>query len=148
MLRKLRLWLVLAFLLLGTTIALAQDQARDPVGEALFPPELIMGNQSALGLSEAQRTSMQSAMAEAQKLFAQYQWQLSGAMETLTASLKQPHVDRTKALAELDKVLAIERQVKHTQLGLMIRLKNELTPEQQAKLTKLKASSPPAAPRR
>jgi hypothetical protein len=53
------------------------------------------------------------------------QWQLAAASEKLVGLLKQSQVDQGNALAALDAVLALEREVKHTQLTLMIQIKNE-----------------------
>lgn len=43
-----------------------------------------------------------------------------------------------QALAQLDKVLDVEREVKRAQIGLMVRIKNKLTPEQQAQLREIR----------
>ena len=43
-------------------------------------------------------------------------------------------MDEQQAVAQLEKVLAVEREIKRGQVAFMIRLKNKLTPEQQAKL--------------
>jgi Spy/CpxP family protein refolding chaperone len=57
---------------------------------------------------------------------------LNAATEKLAGTLRQSHVDSTKAQAELDAVLDLEREIKHAQLTLMIQIKNQLTAEQQA----------------
>jgi hypothetical protein len=41
----------------------------------------------------------------------------------------------------LDKVLNAQREVKRAQIALMVRIKNKLTAEQQAKLRQLRAES-------
>jgi hypothetical protein len=56
---------------------------------------------------------------------------LAAASEKLVSILKQSRVDQGQALAALDAVLNLERDVKHTQLTLMIQIKNELTASQQ-----------------
>jgi Spy/CpxP family protein refolding chaperone len=43
-------------------------------------------------------------------------------------------------MSQLDKVLNSEREIKRTQISLLIRIKNKLTPEQQAQLQKLRAA--------
>jgi len=47
--------------------------------------------------------------------------------------VKQPRVDEQQVLAQLEKVLAAEREIKKEQVTLLVRIKNELTPEQQGK---------------
>ena len=55
------------------------------------------------------------------------------------ALVKQPHVDEQQAVAQLEKVLAVEREIKRGQVAFLIRLKNKLTPEQQAKLEDIRS---------
>jgi Spy/CpxP family protein refolding chaperone len=47
-------------------------------------------------------------------------------------------VDEAAVLAQVDKILALERDVKRTQLSLVVRIKNLLTEPQQAKLNELR----------
>jgi hypothetical protein len=44
-------------------------------------------------------------------------------------------------MAQLDKVLNAEDEVKRTQIALMVRIKTKLTPEQQARLRHLRGKS-------
>ncbi|MEW5835618.1 MAG: hypothetical protein ACOZJZ_01415 [Pseudomonadota bacterium] len=60
--------------------------------------------------------------------------------------LKQDRVDEQQAIAQLDQVLAAEREIKRAHVGLAVWLKNMLTPEQQHKLRELRATEP--APRK
>jgi Spy/CpxP family protein refolding chaperone len=48
--------------------------------------------------------------------------------------MKSTSVNEQHALAQLDKVLDIEREIKRLHIGLAVRLKNRLTPEQQEQL--------------
>jgi Spy/CpxP family protein refolding chaperone len=104
----------------------------DPIGAALIPPEVVMAHQQELGLSDAQRNAIQTDAEGAQQRFMPAQWRLAAAGEKLAEMLKQSHVDQAKALAQLDAVLNLEREIKHAQLTLMIEVKNVLTPQQQA----------------
>ena len=47
-------------------------------------------------------------------------------------------VDEAKVLAEADKVMALEHDLKKAHLTLLIRLKNALTPTQQVRLRGLR----------
>jgi Spy/CpxP family protein refolding chaperone len=76
---------------------------------------------------------------QAQGRMVDVQWELQRAVERMVDLLKPDKVDEQAVLAQLDKVLAAEREVKRTQLGLMMRLKNILTPEQQRQLRELRA---------
>jgi Spy/CpxP family protein refolding chaperone len=55
--------------------------------------------------------------------------------------VKHPRVEEQEALAQLEKVLAIEREIKRAQVTLLVRIKNKLTPEQQAKLVDVRSKS-------
>jgi Spy/CpxP family protein refolding chaperone len=141
--------------LLGWGTTFAQDAGRaagqDPIAEHLLPPELIMQNQKAIGLTDAQKNSVIGEIKQAQGRMVDVQWDLQRAVERMVELLKPDKVDEQAVLGQLDKVLAAEREVKRTQLGLMLRLKNILTPEQQRMLRDLRASQPhpgEAGPRR
>jgi Spy/CpxP family protein refolding chaperone len=135
--------IMVALMLCATSAVFAQPPASpDPVGDALIPPEIVMAHQQALNLSDAQRNAIQNDAQSAQEHFMSEQWKLAAASEKLVALLKQTHVDQSKALAQLDAVLGLEREIKHTQLTLMIEVKNELTAEQQALARQFKSAGP------
>ncbi len=132
--------IVLAWILLATAFLAAQPPpGRDPVAENLFPPELVMAHQRAIGLDDAQKTYIRGELLKAQTRFTELQWQLQDAMEALELLLKQSPVEESQVLSQLEKVLNWEREIKRAQIGLLVRIKNKLTPEQQAKLRKLRA---------
>jgi len=128
--------------------ALAQAQGgppappQDPIGEAVFPPELVMQHQQAIGLQPEQKNYIREEMRKAQGRFTELQWQLQDAMESLVSSLQQEQVSESQALAQLERVLDAERQVKTLQITLMVRIKNKLTPEQQGRLRELRRQRP------
>ncbi len=124
-----------------------QMKPADPLGDNLFPPELIMQNQHAIGMQDAQRTAIRSEIYKAQVRFLELQMQLEDAMEGLSRILKQEQVSEEQVLAQLDKVLSSEREIKRAQITLMVRLKNKLTPEQQQQLRFLRKSSADPQPR-
>src|SRR5271168_3285609 len=68
-------------------------------------------------------------------------WKLQDEMEKLVSLVKQPHVEEQDTLAQLEKVLAMEREIKRAQVSLLVRIKNKLTPEQQAKLAAIRSGS-------
>src|SRR5260370_26225346 len=101
----------------------AQPPQDDPFRDYLFPPELVMQNQQALGLTEDQKNYLKTELRQAQQRFADLQWKLQDEMERLTLLLKDRTVDEPKALAQLDKVLAAGHDIKPLQKGLLIRIK-------------------------
>ena len=102
-----------------------------------------MQHQKAIGLTEAQKTAVISEIKRAQGRMVDVQWDLTRAMERLVEQLAQDKVDEPAVLAQLDSVLAAEREAKRAQLGLAVRLKNLLTPEQQRILRELRRSRHP-----
>jgi len=110
----------------------------DPFGRFLFPPELVMQHQGEIGLQESQRAALQSAIQQAQAKFIDSQWKLSAEGEKLGRLLQGATVDETQALEQVDRILALEREVKRAQMGLMVKIKNTLTPTQQSKLRELR----------
>jgi Spy/CpxP family protein refolding chaperone len=76
--------------------------------------------------------------------FNDLQWQLQDAMEVLHQILEASSVNEQQALSQLNKLLDIEREIKQLQIGMGIRLKNQLTPEQQTKLQVMRMTPPPA----
>jgi Spy/CpxP family protein refolding chaperone len=58
--------------------------------------------------------------------------------QQLADILKSNTVDESEALAQIDRVLAVEREVKRAHIAMLIRIKNVLTPEQQATLKALR----------
>jgi Spy/CpxP family protein refolding chaperone len=128
-------FLLLALLLAAGMAARAQQPpAQDPIAENLFPPDQVLANQKAIGLDDARRNYVRAEVLKAQTRFTELQFQLQDAMESLVTLLKQNPVDEGQVMAQLDKVLNAEREVKRTQIALMVRIKNKLTPEQQSRL--------------
>lgn len=107
---------------------------RDPLGDSMFPPEMIMQHQRELALTDEQKTFMRAEINKTSARFNELQWQLQDAMEALHATMKENTVNEQQALAQLDKVLDNEREIKRLHMELAIRLKNKLTADQQMKL--------------
>jgi Spy/CpxP family protein refolding chaperone len=125
-------------LLAGAALAAAQKPPEDPLRDHFFPPELVMQNQQALGLSDDQRTALKAELRQAQQRFTELQWKLDDEMERFVALVGGPQVNEAQALAQLDKVLAAEREVKRTQVQLLIHIKDHLSPDQQARLQEIR----------
>lgn len=114
----------------------------DPIGEFFFPPELVMQNQQALGLTEEQKATIKEAIQKSMMQFTDLQWQQSAETEILNSMFREDRPDEAKTLAQFDKLLKIESEIKRLHMGAMIRIKNTLTVEQQAKLRELRRTMP------
>lgn len=137
---KLKALLVCGLLLLAASVSRAQEP---DFAQNLFAPELIMQHQQALGLSDEQKNFLKTEIRKAQTLLTETQWKMEDALEKLGALLKsdQAKIDEQAVIAQLDKTLALEQEIKRAQMTLLIRLKNKLTPEQQTRLRELKAKA-------
>jgi len=126
----------------------AQDSGgaapRDPIAEHVLPPELIMQHQKAIGLTEAQKNAVIAEIKRVQARMVDLQWDLQKASERLVELLRQDRADEQAVIAQLDAVLAAEREIKHLHLTLAVRLKNILTPAQQRMLRDLRGGQAPA----
>ena len=118
----------------------------DPLGEAMFPPDMIMQHARELNLTPEQKTFMRSEIQKTTMRFNELQWQLQDAMEALHDVMKSNSVNEQQALAQLDKVLDAEREIKRLHIGMAIRIKNQLTPEQQEKLHGMHRMMGPGGP--
>jgi Spy/CpxP family protein refolding chaperone len=133
-----RVLCICATFLFAVGAARAQQPDQDPIGQSFFAPELVIQHQEAIGLSAEQKEYFKTEIRQAQLKFTELQWKLQDEMEKLVSLVKQPHADEQQVLAQLDKLLAAEREVKKEQITLLVRIKNKLTPEQQAKLAELR----------
>ena len=107
-------------------------------GSNFFSPELVMQHQTEIGLQDAQRAALTSAVQQAQGKFMEVQWKLSAESEKMGRLLQGAQVDETQVLEEVDRILALEREIKRGQISLMVRIKNTLTAGQQAKLAEIR----------
>jgi Spy/CpxP family protein refolding chaperone len=115
----------------------------DPLGDTMFPPEMVMQHQRELGLTDEQKTFMRSEINRTTTRSNELQWQLQDAIEALHETMKANSVNEQLALSQLDKVLDSEREIKRAHMELTIRIKNKLTPEQQNKLQSFRRQDGP-----
>ena len=110
----------------------------DPLAHLMFPPDMILGHARELNLSDEQKAFMRAEVQKATVTFQDLQWKLQDQAEALHETMKSTSVNEQQALAQLDKVLEVEREIKRLHIGLAVRLKNRLTPEQQEQLHKMR----------
>jgi len=121
-----------------TALAQLQQPGDDPIAQSLFPPELVMRYHEEINLNEAQTKAIKEAIQKAQGRFLDLQWEMQSETGKLALLLKARPVDESAVLAQLDRVLAQEREVKRAQISLLVRIKNVLTDAQQSKLMELR----------
>ncbi len=125
-------------LCLAAPPAAAQTAAPDPMAQYLFPPELVMQHQQRIGLTPHQRTVITDALGKTQASILKLQWEIQTESERLIELVAASPVDEAAALAQVDRVLAVERQIKRQHLSLLIRIRNTLTKQQQTRLKSLR----------
>jgi len=109
----------------------------DPVAEAFFPSELVLLAQDRIALTPEQHDALRAAVATTQPRVDELHSRLQSETAALAALAKQEHVDETALGAQLDKLLDVERELKHLHYGLQASIKNLLTGGQQAKLREI-----------
>lgn len=112
--------------------------AADPLARFLYPPELVMGHQEALGLTDKQRSAIQDAVKDAQSKVVDLQFKMSAEVEKLQRLIQAASPDEPKVLDEVNRVLTLERDIKLAQMTLMIRIKSQLTERQQGLLDQMR----------
>lgn len=126
------------FLVISAAMGLPARAQEDVIERHLFPPELVMAHQQDIGLTEEQREKIKLTMQQAQSDFLDFQWDLQVESRKMGELLEASPVDEGAVLEQADRVMALEREIKKTQLSLLIRIKNTLTESQQDRLMELR----------
>jgi len=129
-----------AALLVGSHALRAQKDP-DPIAEHVFPPDLLKVAHKQIGLTDDQAAKLKTEIQTAQERIADLEQRRQDEMQALVNLLKQEHPEEKAVLDESDKVSNLETEVKQTHLVMLVRIKNMLTVEQQAKLKEVKASA-------
>lgn len=127
------LGLCLAALLALSAPAFAKDE--DPAFlKNFFAPELVLQHASAIGLERSQRDKLLKDIGSVTGATTELQLSMLehfGAVGELSAA---EQIDEPALLAAIRQVLTTEMRVKEAHMGLLIRIRNLLTPEQREKL--------------
>jgi Spy/CpxP family protein refolding chaperone len=126
------------FLLLATPLVAQEPEPE--FAKYLFPPELVMQHQQALRLTPEQRTSITQGIRDLQLKVLDLQWKMQDEAQKLTALVEGSRVDEAQTLAQVDRVLGIEREIKRAHMALLVRIKNVLEQRQQDTLAVLRPS--------
>ena len=130
---------VAAALLAAASPAGAQNpKPDDAFAQALFDPQLVLRHAQVIGLTPAQRRTILDELKATQTALAPLQANMMEPALDLIELLGQTRVDEAKVVAKMDQVLEIENEVKKKQAALLVRIKNTLSPEQQARLRELR----------
>lgn len=130
----------IALLVACPGVLLAQGSGGDPINAQLFSPEELMKHRAEIGLSDQQLEQIRGLIEQTGPIVQQHQAGLREATSKLAQLLAAEKVDEEAALKQLDKLLGIEKEVKHAHLRVMIQIRNQLTAEQRKIAAKLKQS--------
>lgn len=133
---------LIAFIALLTSLSplFAADDSKtvaDPFAGAFFSPELVLLARDRIALTPEQREFFRARVEKTQPRSNELRARLESETAALSALAKQERVDEATLVAQLDKVLDVERELKHLHVGLAAAIKNLLTAEQQAKLREI-----------
>jgi Spy/CpxP family protein refolding chaperone len=123
-----------ALLLALPALTIAQGKPEDAFAKAMFDPQLVLKHAQAIGLSAQQRRAILDELKTTQQALVPLQVDMTEPGIELVELLESTKIDEGKAMARIDQVLKVENEVKKRQAVFLIRVKNLLTPEQQAKL--------------
>ena len=125
-------YIIIGLLALFTTTLTAQDVFKD----ALYTSEAVLKYAEEIALSESQITKIKELYEQNTAEFKALKQELNTAQDSLKALLKNTQVDESASLKKLERVNELERQIKYVRLQMLIRIKNEISEEQQEKLEK------------
>lgn len=130
-------------------LSTAPSEAREareglgPIESRLFPPELVMEHQGELVITDEQKRAILSEAEKGQSAMLRLQWELQGEKEKLVKILDADRVDEAKVQEAAARLMDRETKVKASHLGMLVRIKNVLTTDQQAKLRELRTTAGP-----
>lgn len=96
---------------------------------------------SELKLTPIQMAFVRKEVENSNVKFNELSWQLDEAVEILRQRILVHAVDEKRALAQLDRVLDIERKIKRLDIRMSMRIRNQLTLEQLGKLQSIRSST-------
>lgn len=133
---SLKLIPLIALLATACSLSAAEtsEAPADPLAGAFYPPELIMMAHSQIGLTQEQQDALTTRVQKTQARSDELRQRLERETAALSSLARQDKVDETAITAQLDRVLDVERELKHLHIGLLAEIKNLLTPEQLGKL--------------
>jgi Spy/CpxP family protein refolding chaperone len=127
---------------MGLSIAPAAQTANDPKHAsdpfaAFFPQQLVFLASERIALTPKQRDALLARVNTTQPRLEELKTAIERESTAITALMAQERLDEAAVLAQLNKLLDLERETKQLQVGLGVTIQNLLTSEQRAKLREL-----------
>ena len=108
--------------------------AQDIFQQKFYSPELALKYRQEIGLSTDQVEKIKNIYNSEIPAYNNKKWDLDAEMTALEKVISQNKVDAKAAAAQLSKSLALETEIKKLKLDMLVKIKNILTPAQQARL--------------
>lgn len=130
--------LLLAVAWSGLLAAVAWAEEEPAFLRHLYPPDLVMREAAAIQLTRQQRERITADIQDVQARVLEVQWEMQADARKLGEQVASENVDEATVLATARRIFEREVTVKEAHLGLLIRIRNLLTPEQRAQLRPLR----------
>lgn len=109
-------------------------KAQESYQQQLFPTDQVLSNRAEIGLDDAQYEAVKNIYGDHIKPFTSLKSNLEKAQLALKKELEQSSVDEDKASGLMKQITQIESELKQLRLRMLVKVKNQLTPEQQERL--------------
>jgi Spy/CpxP family protein refolding chaperone len=103
----------------------------------LYPPPLVLHHAQALGLSAAQVAKLKQDVFDTHAKQIDLRARADKARLEISKLLAAPKVDQAAVNRRIDEAAAARAELHKTRLGLLLRTRDALTPEQRAKLDEM-----------
>ncbi|MHA7129852.1 Spy/CpxP family protein refolding chaperone [Algoriphagus namhaensis] len=122
-----------------TWVSSQANESGDMFQGNLYSADRVMELRDKLQLTDAQATKIKKIHADNAGQFATLKWDLDEETKKLNSMLEANNPDPASVQKQMDKVLALESELKKKKLGALVAIKNELNDEQ---ISYLKKSTP------
>lgn len=110
---------------------------KNPFPGKIFAPEMVLFYADKIDLAAKQRENIMMHVNEAKQIMTATQERYKRSMEELGNLLGREQTDEDDARRKLEEVFGLEQKMKVAQWTVLVRIKNQLSVAQRAKLTKL-----------
>jgi Spy/CpxP family protein refolding chaperone len=132
---------VLVVLVVALALPAFANEKDPPFLRNFFAPELVLKHAREIGLTPQQRTALVKDIGQVTGATTELQLSMVEGMASVEELSAADPVSERALLDAIRQVLGAEMKVKEAHMGLLVRVRNLLTPEQREKLTALRGDS-------
>jgi hypothetical protein len=126
--------LAILLLLMGEINVLAQESFQ----KELFSVDAVLKYRNEIGLSSQQVENVKKIYDDHIRMFNSKKWDLDAELVALNKYLSQSIIDEKSSMAQMEKIMTLEDELKRMKLSMLIKVKNELKEPQQEELKNLR----------